>query len=297
MSMNIENILIKDKNITELSNFKTKAIAKYYYELNNRQDIDNVHDIYEFWIKNNLKILFIWWWTNLLFAFDYFEWIVIKNCLEWWKYDKEQKILSSYSGEYISDIALELKEKNNEALWQRFIWLPWSIGWAVFWNAGCFWLETENNFLEAEVLNLNNWKINIFGIDDMKFSYRSSVIKEQEKYFIISVKFDLSKKVEKYSSDVDNIYFREVRQPKWNTCWSFFKNHSREFPAGGMIEKVWLKWHKLWWAFFSNKHANFLMSDWSATYLDLIRLIELAQNKVNEKFEIKLVPEVRIIYN
>jgi UDP-N-acetylenolpyruvoylglucosamine reductase len=47
----------------------------------------------------------------------------------------------------------------------------------------------------------------------MNFSYRSSILKETSRYFLIKAKFDLSKKIEKYHSDVDNIYFREHKQP------------------------------------------------------------------------------------
>jgi UDP-N-acetylenolpyruvoylglucosamine reductase len=53
----------------------------------------------------------------------------------------------------------------------------------------------------------------------MNFLYRSSILKENNnKYFLISVIFDLSKKIEKYSSIVDNIDFRQNKQPKGNTC-------------------------------------------------------------------------------
>lgn len=295
--MNIEEILIKNKDITDLSNFKTKAKSKYYYEINNEQDIYMIAKIFDFWKSNNLKILFIWWGTNLLFAFDVFNGIIIKNCLKWWSFNNETKILDSFSWESISDIAKSIKENYKETLWKRFIWLPWSIWWAVFWNAGCFWLETENNFLEAKVLNLQTWSVEIFDKNNMSFGYRKTIIKEREEHFIISVKFNLTKKVEKYSSDVDNIYFREVRQPKWNTCGSFFKNHSREFPAWLLIEKVWLKWSKIWGAFFSEKHANFLMSDGKATYKDLLDLINEAKNRIKKEFNIEIKPEVRIIYN
>jgi UDP-N-acetylenolpyruvoylglucosamine reductase len=59
----------------------------------------------------------------------------------------------------------------------------------------------------------------------MQFEYRSSKIKKNPgKYFIISLKFDLSQNREKYTSDIDNIYFREYKQPKGNSCGSFFKN-------------------------------------------------------------------------
>jgi UDP-N-acetylmuramate dehydrogenase len=57
--MLIEEYLIKNKDITELSNFKTKAIARYYFEINSRQDIDKIHKIYNFSKKYNIKILFI----------------------------------------------------------------------------------------------------------------------------------------------------------------------------------------------------------------------------------------------
>jgi UDP-N-acetylenolpyruvoylglucosamine reductase len=49
----------------------------------------------------------------------------------------------------------------------------------------------------------------------MRFSYRNSIFKElNNKYFIISARFDLSKKIEKYHSDIDNLDFRENMQPK-----------------------------------------------------------------------------------
>ena len=289
--------LIKNKDISNLSNFNTKAYSKYYFEINSRQDIDSIYEIYNYALKNNLKLLFVAWGTNLLFAFDIFDWIIIKNNLSWWTYNSETKILESYSNELISDISESLLNNSRQVLWKRFIWLPWSIWWAIFWNAGCFWLETENNFVEAELLDLETWKRTILDREEMKFNYRTSIIKETNKYFIIKVKFDLSKLVEKYSSDVDNLYFREHKQPKGNTCGSFFKNPSRENSAWKLIEEVWLKWNKIWWAFFSDKHANFLMNDGTATYTDLLDLIKLAQEKVKGTYNVDLVPEVRIIFN
>lgn len=294
--MNID-FLIKDKDITNLSNFKTKAFSKYYFEINNLKDLEKINPIYLFSKENDLKLLFVWAWTNMLFAFDTFDWIVIKNNLFWWTYDTNSKILESFSNEKISDISLKLERDYWQELWHRFIWLPGSIWWAVFGNAWCFWLETENNFLEATIIDLENGQKKVLSKKEMNFSYRNSILKETEKYFLVSTKFDLSTKIEKYSSDVDNLFFRQYKQAKWYTCWSFFKNPSKENPAWKLIEEVWLKWYKLWWAFFSEKHANFLVSDWSATYKDLLDLINLAKKEVRQKFWIDLVNEVRIIEN
>ena len=250
----------------------------------------------------------------MLFSFNKFKWIVIKNCLQWWKYNKHTQILEAYSNESIRKIAESLEAVYWQDLWHRFIWLPGSIGWAVFWNAGCFWLETENNFLSAKVLNLSTWCIEELEKNDMNFDYRTSVFKKQKwKYFLISCQFDLSTKIEKYHSDVDNIYFREHKQPAWNTCGSFFKNPKvdikkfwKEYPelynenlkaisAWFLLESAWLKWYKIWGAFFSPLHANFLMSDGSATSSDMLELIGHAQKTIVDKFWVEIENEVRII--
>ena len=307
-------ILERNKDITSLSNFKTLTKTEYNFEINNLNDIDKLFDIVKFAEKENLKILFVWGWTNMLFAFDKFNGIIINNCLKWWSYENE--ILKSYSNELISNIAEDLELTFKKTLWHRFIGLPWSIGWAVYWNAGCFWLETESNFKEATVYNLSTWKIEQLSKKDMLFNYRTSILKENNnKYFLIEAIFDLSIKVEKYSSNIDNIYFRENKQPKGNTCGSFFKNPKinidtfwEKFPelynknlkaisAGFLIESSKLKWYKIWWAFFSPLHANFLMTDWKATYKDMLDLIELTQKKVKENFWIEIENEVRIIKN
>lgn len=294
----MQKLLQQNVDITELSNFKTKAKTKYYYEINDIEDVFHLKDIMNFAQEEKLKILFVWWGTNLLFAFELFEGIVIKNNLKWFAYDKQKQILEVYSSESIWYIAQKLETDFGQNIWHRFIWLPGSVWGAVFGNAGCFWLETESNFIQAEVYNLETWEIEILTKEQADFGYRNSVFKQTEKYFIIKAKFDLSKVVEKYASDVDNIKFRKEVQPKGNSCGSFFKNHSKEYSAGKLIEEVWLKWFVYNNAYFSEKHANFLMTkldNWD--FRDLEYLIDLAKSKVMEKFNIELLEEVRIIRN
>jgi len=56
------NFLEKNKDISSLSNFNTKATCKYYYEINNYWDINNIKEIIAFAKTNKLAYLFIWWW-------------------------------------------------------------------------------------------------------------------------------------------------------------------------------------------------------------------------------------------
>jgi UDP-N-acetylmuramate dehydrogenase len=107
--------------------------------------------------------------------------------------------------------------------------------------------------------------------------------------------FDLTELREKYHSDEEPLLWRERVQPVGLSCGSFFKNPSREQSAGWLIEQIGLKGYHHRGAYFSDKHANFLMSDGTATWTDLVELVELAQEKVQEQFQIQLEPEVRII--
>lgn len=293
--INMLDYLKTNVDITNLSNFKTKATTKYYYEINSLDDIKNLKEIYTFSKDNNLGFLIVGWWTNLLFAFYEFNWVIVNNKLLWYSYDKNSSLLESYSNELISDIASDLEFIYSQDLWYRFIWLPWSIWWAVFWNAWCFWLETESNFLDATVYDLETWETIILSKDNMDFSYRSSILKTKERYFLISARFDLSKKIEKYSSDVDNLDFRENKQPKWNSCWSFFKNPPWDNSAWKLIQDNWLKWFRYNSAYISDLHANFLMSDDNWSFEDLLYIINKVQDTVYKNNWIKLENEVRII--
>lgn len=140
----------------------------------------------------------------------------------------------------------------------------------------------------------------------MEFAYRHSFFKDHPEYFLMAARFDLSKKVEKYASDVDNIDFRENRQPKGNSCGSFFKNPT-EFPkgqtptsdrppsAGALIERVGLKGHRIGGAYWSPLHANFLLADDGCMPEDLIALVRMTQERVKAETGFDLVNEVRII--
>ena len=289
--------LQENKDITKLSNFRTPARARYFFELVWRDDIEKLYEIIQWSKTQELSVLFISSGTNMLFAFEEYNGIVIKNSLLWWTYDHHSQILETLSAESIWEIAETLETDYGQDLWHRFIGLPGSIAGAIYGNAGCFGLETENNFLDCEVLDLNTWKTSVFEKKEMDFSYRNSKLKQEKKYFIISARFDLSEKIEKYHSDVDNIDFRENKQPKGMCCGSFFKNPSRDYSAWRLIEEVWLKGYKIGGAYFSEKHANFLMHDGQGSFQDMWDLIELAQKKVKKQFDIQLENEVQIIRN
>lgn len=295
-NMNIPSFLEQSRDITHLSGYRTKTQAKYFFEITNEDDLQKLHTLYLFAQSEDIPLLIISWGTNLLFVQSCYPGIIIQNSLDGWRYDSDKQQLFAYSRASIWDIASDLETRYNMPLWHRFIGLPWSVWGAIYGNAWCFGLETESNFLHATVYDMESWNIQKLWKDEMQFSYRYSTLKDHTEYFLVSAEFDLSEKREKYHSDVDNIYFREHKQPKGCCCGSFFKNPSKETSAGFLIESVWLKGYHHGGAYWSDIHANFLMSDGvTCTGQDLIELVRMTQEKVRKEKWIELVNEVQII--
>lgn len=234
----MNSFLLRNFEIGHFSGYKTQVFGDYFLEISSENDLLNLQKSYHFAIENNLPFLIIGGGTNMLFANDHFEGVVVKNSLAGWSYNPEKKVLNAFSDEPIWDIAQKLEEEYDQDIWHRFIGLPGSLGGAVYGNAGCFGLEVESNFLSCEVFDMLSGQQKTFSKNDMDFSYRHSYLKVHPELFLLNTTFDLSEKREKYHSEVDNIDFRENKQPKGNSCGSFFKNPSREVSAGFLIEKV-----------------------------------------------------------
>ncbi len=283
--------LIKNKDITHFSGFKTKAFSEYFFEIKNLKDFNKLKEVIKFWKKEKLKLVFIWSGTNLLFAFDVFDWILVKNNLKW--FEIKDSILEIYSWELISKISKDLFLKNKNDCFVSWVWLPGTIGWAVAWNAWSFWLEISDVFVSAKLFDLNQNQIIEVDKDFMNFDYRNSVLKKMDKYFLISVKLNIYSRQNKFN--LKQVIELRSKQPHWFTCGSFFKNPIWNF-AWKLIEESDLKWTKIWWAFISEKHANFIMSDWTASFQDVLDLKNLIQKTVLKNFWIKLQEEIKIIF-
>ena len=176
-----------------------------------------------------------------------------------------------------------------------FLWLPWTFGWALVWNAWCFWLEIKDVFESAKIYDIKKQEIFIINKDFLKFDYRNTFLKNNNRYFVVSIILDLNWE-EDHKNVKSTLEKRKKTQPNWATCWSFFKNPENDY-TWRLIEECGLKWKQIWWAIISELHANFFMNLKDASYEDILDLRDLAKLKVKEKFWIDLEEEVRIIKN
>lgn len=173
--------------------------------------------------------------------------------------------------------------------------IPGTLGGAVYMNAGayggemkdvlhsCMHIGTDGEFgsLEKEELNLG---------------YRHSAYTDNG-YTILSATLKLKKadKSEIKEAMDDKLRRRKEKQPlEFPSAGSTFKRPEGYF-AGTLIEQSGLKGYTVGGAQVSEKHAGFVINKGGATAADVITLIGDVQNKVYEKFGVKLQTEVKII--
>lgn len=175
------NYLETNKYLTNLSSFRTRSFSKYFFEIKNLEDIDKLKEIISFARQNNLRYEFIGAWTNILFAFDEFDGIIIKNSLK----SSENLVLVPFMGtgtvEVLSgDIVILLTRQLLDKEITRFapfLWLPGTFWGALVGNAWCFGLEIKDVFISASVIDLDSLEAIEINKDFMNFEYRNSSLK------------------------------------------------------------------------------------------------------------------------
>lgn len=233
--------------------------------------------------------------SNLLFDDKGFRGLVIKNETTGIVFKNNE--VTAESGVIVSKLVNESVKKGLSPL-EKWAGLPGTVGAAVYGNAGCNSLETKDILTSAKILDPNLGRIKPVKNSYFKFKYRSSKLKKSNE-ILISATFSLKKSKlskEEIADLIKEIHGSRIeKQPLGLSSGSFFKNPSKENPAGMLIDKCGLKGHQIGGAKISEKHANFLLNTGKATTKDIISLARLAQREVKKKFKFTLSPEVQIL--
>lgn len=174
--------------------------------------------------------------------------------------------------------------------------IPGSIGGALFMNAGAYGGEMKDIAKSARVVSSDTPEIKEIDVSDMDLSYRYSKFQESRDIILsVTVKLSEGDGAEIERSMKDLAYKRNSKQPvQFPSAGSFFKRPEGHF-AGKLIEDSGLKGVSVGGAQVSELHSGFIINKENATATDIIKLMELVQRNVYEKFGVKLEPEVRII--
>ena len=191
-------------------------------------------------------------------------------------------------------MASKLAYENSLSGFEFMIGFPASIGGAVYMNASAHGQSISDYLVCAEVFDLKSKELLKLSKEDLKFDYRKSVCQENN-YIVLSAEFDLSlaNKDEIQAKMNNNLDFRRNHQPSLAlpNCGSVFKNPQND-SAGRLLDIVGAKELSFGGAKVWENHANFIINYNNASSNDILNLMLLMYNRVDEKFGIKLSPEV-----
>lgn len=174
--------------------------------------------------------------------------------------------------------------------------IPGSVGGAVFMNAGAYDGQMAGVVEQTEYLDEAGETHTLTG-EEHGFAYRGSVFRAHPDWTVVRSILRLQPGDPAAILDKMNDFAqrRRDKQPlNFPSAGSTFKRPEGYF-AGRLIEDAGLKGVSVGAAQVSEKHAGFLINRGGATCDDMLRLIELVQQRVREQFGVQLECEVRII--
>lgn len=175
--------------------------------------------------------------------------------------------------------------------------IPGTIGGAVVMNAGAYDGEMKQIITmvtvmtdRGEILELDN--------ETMEFGYRTSIIKNRP-FIVLSARLDLKKgNAEAIKEKMDDFgNRRRSKQPlDYPSAGSTFKRPEGYF-AGKLIMDAGFRGYRIGGAQVSEKHCGFIINVGNATAADISELMDEVIEKVKEKFDVTLEPEIIRIGN
>lgn len=174
--------------------------------------------------------------------------------------------------------------------------IPGSIGGAVFMNAGAYDGQMDGVVERTDYLD-GDGKMQCCHLSEHDFGYRRSVFREHPEWTVVrsSLRLRDGDPAAILNKMNDFAQRRRDKQPlNFPSAGSTFKRPTGHF-AGQLIEQAGLKGASVGAAQVSEKHAGFLINRGGATCDDMLRLIELVQQRVRAQFGVELECEVRII--
>ena len=172
--------------------------------------------------------------------------------------------------------------------------IPGSVGGAVVMNAGA-WGKEMSEVLSSVTFLRRSGEFAEREKGNLAFSYRHL---ETEGMTVVAAEFLLQagdrQAIERRCGQL--MRDRKAKQPQGlANAGSFFKNPVGLPAAGKLIQDAGLKGVSVGGARVSEAHANFLVNTGSATAQDFLDLMRLVQEKVLERFGVRLEPEVHIL--
>lgn len=261
--------------------------------------------------EKKLPYLVIGGGSNLLISDKGFSGLVIKNSIN--QINQNDEVLTVGSGTPLGQLVTFTVEKGLEGL-QKLVGIPGSVGGAVYGNAGAYGQTISDHIKKVYCLKGNREVV--FSKEECGFDYRNSNFKRNN-LIILAVVFEIPAADPKIlRREMDTTLDGRLKKypPGLRSAGSFFKNipvekvtpeslklipedkiNHGKIPVGFLLEAVGAKNESLGDIKVLTNHANTLLNTGNGKACDVLKLAKILTQKVKDRFDIDIEPEVQII--
>lgn len=229
--------------------------------------------------------------SNLLVSDKGYQGIILQIGQKMSKVEVEGDMIIAQAGASMSQVARIALDHSLTGL-EFASGIPGTIGGGIVMNAGAYDGELSGVVTQVNVVNSAGECMELEK-DSMEFGYRTSIIKNNP-FTVTEVILKLEKgDSEQIKAKMDDLAARRrEKQPlEYPSAGSTFKRPKGYF-AGKLIMDAGLRGFRIGGARVSEKHCGFVVNIGNATAEDVRDVISEVQERVKERFNINLEPEV-----
>lgn len=287
----------QDVMLAPYTTFGIGGPADYFVIASSEQDIV---EAFSFAREKNIPFFLLGTGANILIGDKGYRGLVIKN--EARKTILEGADLTAESGATITELIAYTAEKGLSGL-EHFAGIPSTVGGALWQNLHFLSPDRSKTMYVGDIVTTarvlkEDGIVEHVGSDYFQFTYDYSILHVRHD-IVLSVTFALTPEDQKVIKEriTANLSWRKEKHPDGAarcSAGSVFKK-LEGYGAGRLIEQVGLKGKMVGGAKISDKHANFILNENSASAKDVWDLINLVQNTVKEQLGLTMQTEISFV--
>ncbi len=232
--------------------------------------------------------------SNLLVADEGYRGLIIKVGENFSQITVDEGNVTAQAGVLLSKLSNEIVRCSLTGF-EFASGIPGTLGGAVTMNAGAYDGDMKQCIVNARVMDVEG-AVRTLSREELELGYRTSILQKEE-YIVLEATMSFC------GGDYDKIRgrmkelntLRREKQPlEYYSAGSTFKRPAGYF-AAKLINDAGLRGFRIGGAEVSEKHCGFLLNKNNATAGEFIELINTVIRIVDEKFGVRLEPEVKLL--
>ncbi len=257
--------------------------ARWFTDLKTKADVE---EAWKFAHEKQVPFIMLGGGSNTIFADGEVNALVVRIAAM--NLSVEKDIVTVESGLHLATLIVKLTDHNLDL--SSLTGIPGTLGGAIFGNAGQgpagIWIDRFVESIEAFVDG--KWKT--FTREECDFAYRESGFKRMKNPPIIwsaVLRVPAAPKADVLAEMERLLKKRLETQPHIKTAGSCFKAVGGT-PAWQLIDAAGLRGMRAGGVQISEKHANFLINEGSATFEDAVNVVETVRSKVSAPLDVEM---------